>query len=103
MERAAELREPAATPHPVAVGWVEQRRHEQAVDQKRAELPALHQRARRDCGGRIHEYGCEQEHGQVARIARNVDQRELACAEEPETAYAELVMWNGMGAEGGKA
>ena len=78
----AELREPSAAPDPVAVQRVEEHRHENSVDEECFELPSLRHRAGRNGGGGVHENQREQKHAEAGGIAADVEQRELAEAED---------------------
>src|SRR5215213_4952022 len=51
---AAQLREPAAAPYPVAENRIGPHGHEEAEEDERAPFPTLGQRARRDCHSRVH-------------------------------------------------
>ena len=58
--RRAELRHPAAAPHPAAEDRIEDRAHEQLAEQERAEGDALADRADDDVAGGLHEHDLEQ-------------------------------------------
>ena len=69
-EVGAELREPAAAPDPHAVDRVDERGHEDAVEDERGELPALGHGAGDDGGGGVHEHELEQEERDDADVVR---------------------------------
>ena len=67
-EICAELREPAAAPHPVGEQWIREHRHEEAEDDERGELPALRHRAGGNRRGGVHEHHLEQEQRVYAHV-----------------------------------
>ena len=89
-EVAAERREPAAAPHPVAEQRVDDHRHEEAEDAERRELPALGHRAGGDRRRGVHEHHLEQEEREHADVVAVAGQEEALRAEEAERVAEEV-------------
>ena len=90
VQRLAEVREPAAAPHPVAVDRVDDRAHRDLGQEEPGEGDPLGDGADDDVAGRLHEHDLEQEHRQHADVvAVPALQEEAVGADEPGVAVGE--------------
>ena len=82
----AELREPAAAPHPAAEDRIDDRADEDAEDEEALEAPALRARAGHDRRGRVHEDHHEQEQHDRGSVVAVTGQEEPGRAEQAPAA-----------------
>src|SRR5206468_9949302 len=80
----AKLRQPAASPDPIAIHGIHDRSHKDAVDHERRVLPPLGHRAGRDGGCGIHEDHLEEEESKYGDIIAGAAQKEAGSTKKPE-------------------
>src|SRR6188768_4149027 len=81
-EAIADLREPTATPNPIAEYGVSEATHEDAENEEALEAPALGTRASDDGRGGVHECHHEQEHHDRSRVVARPGEQEPSGTEQ---------------------